>query len=319
VFNGASSGASRLTLTNSTLSGNTASSYGGGVYNGIEYSGASAQLTLFRSLLSGNTAPAGAEVRNRNAFSTIVANNYNLLGHSGLTNAQAFSGFTPGATDTTATSDGTTPTALASILTLTLADNGGPTQTHTLVVGSPALDAFTTNCPATDQRGFLRPVDGNGDTVAACDIGAVEFRIGSCGGAVPTSGCTVNGMPDQVCQGTDGDDTIIGTPGDDIIEGKSGNDILKGKGGNDLLCGGGGNDTLDGGGGNDTLVGRAGDDILRGGGSDDLLLGGKGNDQLSGGAGNDVLNGGPGTDLLEGGPGTDTCVNGEPPSLSCEL
>lgn len=50
-----------------------------------------------------------------------------------------------------------------------LADNGGPTQTHALQAGSPAIDAGNnTNCPATDQRGVSRS-DG------ACDIGAYEF------------------------------------------------------------------------------------------------------------------------------------------------
>jgi|CXWL01.1.fsa_nt_gi CSLREA domain-containing protein len=38
-----------------------------------------------------------------------------------------------------------------------------------LEVGDPAL------CPATDQRGVLRPSDGDGDALAQCDIGAFEF------------------------------------------------------------------------------------------------------------------------------------------------
>jgi hypothetical protein len=48
-----------------------------------------------------------------------------------------------------------------------LADNGGPTQTLAPQSGSPAIDAGTTGCPATDQRGAPR--------VGQCDIGAVEF------------------------------------------------------------------------------------------------------------------------------------------------
>jgi CSLREA domain-containing protein len=51
-----------------------------------------------------------------------------------------------------------------------LQDNGGPTLTHTLLAGSPAIDAGENgSCPATDQRGIKRP-QGKG-----CDIGAVEF------------------------------------------------------------------------------------------------------------------------------------------------
>jgi CSLREA domain-containing protein len=56
-----------------------------------------------------------------------------------------------------------------------LADNGGSTLTHALKAGSPAIDrGDNTDCPKTDQRGALRPADGDGDQVATCDIGAVE-------------------------------------------------------------------------------------------------------------------------------------------------
>lgn len=56
-----------------------------------------------------------------------------------------------------------------------LADNGGFTWTH--LIGDAAIDhAESGACPATDQRGLPRPVDGDGDQVAACDIGAVEIQ-----------------------------------------------------------------------------------------------------------------------------------------------
>jgi hypothetical protein len=56
-----------------------------------------------------------------------------------------------------------------------LQDNGGPTLTHTLLFGSPAMDAADNSaCPATDQRGFTRPMDGDGDGTPTCDIGAFE-------------------------------------------------------------------------------------------------------------------------------------------------
>lgn len=57
-----------------------------------------------------------------------------------------------------------------------LTDNGGFTLTHALGAGSPAIDAGDpTSCPATDQRGFFRPIDGNGDGLAICDMGAYEY------------------------------------------------------------------------------------------------------------------------------------------------
>ncbi len=57
----------------------------------------------------------------------------------------------------------------------TLQDNGGLTQTHALPVDSPAIDAGdNAACPATDQRGLSRPMDGDRDGTAICDIGAFE-------------------------------------------------------------------------------------------------------------------------------------------------
>ena len=52
---------------------------------------------------------------------------------------------------------------------------GGPTQTHPLLYDSPAIDSgANTDCPAVDQRGETRPIDGNGVGGATCDIGAFE-------------------------------------------------------------------------------------------------------------------------------------------------
>ena len=59
-----------------------------------------------------------------------------------------------------------------------LANNGGSTQTHALLTGSPAIDAgnaggCTDNLGAiltTDQRGFHRPIGSH------CDIGAFELQ-----------------------------------------------------------------------------------------------------------------------------------------------
>jgi len=51
-----------------------------------------------------------------------------------------------------------------------LANNGGPTQTHALLPGSPAIDAANPNSfPSTDQRGVPRPQG------AGPDIGAYEL------------------------------------------------------------------------------------------------------------------------------------------------
>jgi hypothetical protein len=52
-----------------------------------------------------------------------------------------------------------------------LDDNGGPTKTHALVAGSPAIDASPADadCAPADQRGVLRPQG------PSCDIGSFEY------------------------------------------------------------------------------------------------------------------------------------------------
>lgn len=63
-----------------------------------------------------------------------------------------------------------------------LADNGGPTRTHALLSGSPAMDAIpqgTNGCGTTfaeDQRGVDRPQGGGANGTAACDIGPFELE-----------------------------------------------------------------------------------------------------------------------------------------------
>ena len=61
-------------------------------------------------------------------------------------------------------------------------DNGGFTQTHALLAGSPAIDAGDNSVGLTeDQRRYARPIDGDGDATATIDIGAFEYTPGSLG------------------------------------------------------------------------------------------------------------------------------------------
>jgi CSLREA domain-containing protein len=54
-----------------------------------------------------------------------------------------------------------------------LANNSGPTPTHALYANSPAIDQI--DCTASvDQRGITRPLDGNRDGTAWCDMGSYE-------------------------------------------------------------------------------------------------------------------------------------------------
>jgi len=56
-----------------------------------------------------------------------------------------------------------------------LQDNGGGTLTHALGAASPAVDAAGSCALTEDQRGTPRPLDGDLDAVATCDVGAYEL------------------------------------------------------------------------------------------------------------------------------------------------
>ena len=61
-----------------------------------------------------------------------------------------------------------------------LGHHGGPSPTHSIALGSPALDAGeAAGFPATDQRAVARPLDGDLDGTATSDIGAFEAFPGA--------------------------------------------------------------------------------------------------------------------------------------------
>ncbi len=194
--------AGTLTVSDSTVSGNSAFNRGGGIYN-------TGTLTLARSLIAGNSAPAqGNEIANTGTINTA---NFNLFGHSGQSNAQAFYSFTPGGSDIIATSDGTTPTALAAILAPLAVDSG--VLVHALVTSSPAIDAAPSGL-ATDQRGVSRPQG------PAFDIGAFELEQ-----AAAPANARINGTDCDLIDAITAANTdtatgacAAGTPGADTID-----------------------------------------------------------------------------------------------------
>jgi hypothetical protein len=164
-----------LTFINTTLSGNTATGAGGGLYN-------DGTLTLTHSTLSGNAADAyGGGLSNAGTLTlthSIVAQNPDggdCRNHFGAISSQGYNLDSDGSCHLTAATDrpGTDP------LLGPLQDNGGPTFTHALLPGSPALDAIpwgTNGCGTTlfsDQRWQARPQTAGG----ACDIGAYEVAV----------------------------------------------------------------------------------------------------------------------------------------------
>lgn len=161
------------TLTNVTISGNTSAGNGGGIFNGVTGS----TTTVTSTTIVENTADDGGGIGSFTGTvtvgNTIVANNsspncntiaaVDSMGH----NLES---------DDTCDFDQSSDLINTDPFLGPLQDNDGLTRTHALLPGSPAIDAGTNDgCPSTDQRSVPRPVDGNLDDRAICDIGAYEY------------------------------------------------------------------------------------------------------------------------------------------------
>jgi uncharacterized repeat protein (TIGR01451 family) len=149
-----------LTLNHSTVTANIADSDsndrgdGGGIATvGTFY--------LKNSLVAGNDDRSTPGYDDCCCYGTVSSQGYNLVG-----------------SDTGFSISGTGDQTTADARLTALADNGGPTWTHALLTGSPALDAIpngVNGCGTTytqDQRGQPRPSTTGG----ACDVGAYEAR-----------------------------------------------------------------------------------------------------------------------------------------------
>lgn len=153
----------KVAVSNSTLSGNTAITAGGGISNSM-------MLELNNVTISDNEAATGGGLASNGTMTmsnSIVANSVGGdCANSGLFNTNVHNLVEDGSCN---------PLLSGDPLLGLLADNGGATWTQALLPGSPALDTGdNVTCELTDQRGTVRPIDGNGDGTAVCDIGAVE-------------------------------------------------------------------------------------------------------------------------------------------------
>lgn len=146
-----------LIIYSSTISGNNGDAGGGGISGGGQ---------IRDSIVAGNTALASPDVTG--AFTSA---GYNIIGAR-----DGSSGFLNGVNQDQI---GTVASPVVPLLG-PLQDNGGPTFTHALLAGSPAIDKGNSFGTTTDQRGFARIFDKAGIANASggdgSDIGAFEFQ-----------------------------------------------------------------------------------------------------------------------------------------------
>ena len=189
---GVDTGMGNATFANSTVSGNLSEGDGGGIFNRSPSTTVVNSTVLLNRGTNSVAAGLGSGIHLGSGTVTLT----NSLVAQQANGANCSGGVSGGGNNLA--DDATCPTATVSATPLIgpLANNGGPTQTHALLLGSPAIDAGSnTICDASpvssvDQRGVSRPQG------ATCDIGAFEIAKysvtyngnGNTGGSVPTDG-----------------------------------------------------------------------------------------------------------------------------------
>jgi CSLREA domain-containing protein len=147
-------GGAHVAVLSSTVALNSAREAGGGVHNGEDGFENSNSVSLHNTLVARNSAPDGPDAVRAFAQFSLIGDGTG----SGLTNTNG------NQVGKVAPNSGVIDPRIGA-----LADNGGPTRTHALLAGSPAIDAASaTDSPARDQRGVARP-RGPGD-----DVGSYE-------------------------------------------------------------------------------------------------------------------------------------------------
>jgi CSLREA domain-containing protein len=189
-----------VTITDSTVAFNTAQQPGGGLH----VSGGPGPYTLKNTIVSNNTSDF-ASFKNCDRTDFVVSEGNNLE-----------RGTSCGFTEPT---DKNADPELGP-----LENNGGNTNTHALLQGSPAINAGGDPYEETDQRGVARPQG------ISNDIGAFERAQQISVVVCPTGGS------DTQCVGTSTGEALVGRDNVyDAIQGGGGDDAYNGKGSCDSL------------------------------------------------------------------------------------
>jgi len=169
---GGVSNSGQLTIVNSTVAGNN----GGGGLGVDNLPGANLDLVYSTVAANGGLGISVGDPGSTSLRGTIVADHTTAncdgavvtLGH----NLESLNtcGLQPSANDLRNTDPILAP----------LGHHGGSSPTMALATASPAVDAGESlGLPATDQRGVVRPLDGDLDGTPVGDIGAYELRPGA--------------------------------------------------------------------------------------------------------------------------------------------
>jgi len=156
---GIGGGSSYINIVNSTISENSAEDSGGGIYI------ANGSLHVANSTLSGNSAVSGGGIYNyRDQYFSSAVEISNTILNAGASGDNIFNengtvtsdGYNLSSDDGSGYLNGPGDQINTDPLLGPLQNNGGPTFTHALLPGSPAIDAGDPNFtppPLNDQRG----------------------------------------------------------------------------------------------------------------------------------------------------------------------
>ena len=177
-WGGVYAGGGDLSIVNSTISGNSANTgTGGGIYN------FNSSLRITNSTITGNSAGSGGGIYNDGSQGASIVEISNTILNAGASGENIFNsggtvtsnGYNLSSDDGGGYLNGPGDQINTDPLLGPLQSNGGPTSTHALLPGSPAIDAGDPNFsppPSTDQRGcpFDRVFNGR------IDMGSFETQ-----------------------------------------------------------------------------------------------------------------------------------------------
>jgi predicted outer membrane repeat protein len=168
VYNG-----NGMSLTNCSLYLNFASSGSGGAIRNDHYL-VITHVTITGNVAAGNTS--SAIFNDSESYLYLAGSILQGTCATSLERVSSHGGNLESPGDSCGLTHSTDQTDVSDPMLGTVDFHGGLTRTWSLDPGSPAIDAVGSFDAAQDQRGWPRPVDGDGSTTAEADAGAYEYN-----------------------------------------------------------------------------------------------------------------------------------------------